>query len=80
MTAHFLNIVYLRPSRKINNIPSKSHFIMIIINIQGQIISRDQTSFKQFLISGSRFLSIFGLSFYVYTVAYRICLLSKSEF
>ena len=30
---------------QINNIPEKSHFIIIIINIQGQIISRYLTSF-----------------------------------
>ena len=32
---------------QINNIPEKSHFIIIIINIQGQIISRYLTSFMQ---------------------------------
>jgi len=45
----FGNIVYLRPSSVIandttsaqtNNIPEKSHVIIIIINKQGQMISR----------------------------------------
>ena len=43
----FGNIVYLRPRSandttraKINNIPEKSHVIIIIINIQGQMISK----------------------------------------
>ena len=51
------NIVYLRPSSdttndttraQINNILETNHFIIIIVNIQGQIISRDLTSFMQF--------------------------------
>ena len=33
---------------QINNIPEKSHSIIIIINIQGQIISRYLKSFVQF--------------------------------
>ena len=33
---------------QIHNIPSKSHFIIIIINIQGQIIFRYLTSFMNF--------------------------------
>ena len=44
----FGNIVYLRRARaandttraQINNIPEKSHVIIIIINKQGQMISR----------------------------------------
>ena len=45
----FRNIVYLRPCSvicnnttraQINNIPEKSHVIIIIINKQGQMISR----------------------------------------
>ena len=45
----FGNIVYLRPCSQchlrpereaINNIPEKSHVIIIIINKQGQMISR----------------------------------------
>ena len=39
---------------QINNIPEKSHFIIIIINIQGHIISRYLTSFVQFLMITSR--------------------------
>ena len=39
---------------QINNILEKSHFIIIIINIQGQILSRYLTSFAQFLMKTSR--------------------------
>ena len=39
---------------QINNITEKSHFIIIIINIQGQIISRYLTNFVQFLMNASR--------------------------
>ena len=43
-----------RARAQINNIPEKSHFIIIIINMQGQIISRYLTSFVQFLMNTSR--------------------------
>ena len=64
---------------QINNIPEKSHFIIIIINIQGHIISRYLTSFVQFLMNTSRSQYI-ELKIQNHSYCFCFCFLLRFEF